>query len=97
MKKKSPEKKAANASKKTKEWFSIEQKTKKGTALSHRAILLQDEVSTLSLMKLMANNPNEVFVLMKYVNTHRQMVRDMTAEELKEIQDFFRVLSVQSS
>lgn len=83
---------------KMKDWFSIKQKVWTGHELSHRAILLkEDEVAMLSLMRLLAEKPNEVSVLAKYVNTHRQAVMQMTAEDLKEVQDHFRAASVHSS
>ena len=88
---------------KMKDWFSVKQKAwtglfTTGHDLSNRAILLkEDEVVMLSLMRLLVEKPNEVSVLAKYINTHRQAVMQMTAEDLKEVQDHFRIAIVHSS
>jgi len=83
---------------KMKNWFSVKQKAWSAPDMMHRAVLLkEDEVAMLSLMRLLAEKPNEILVLAKYVNTHRQAVMQMTTEDLKEVQDHFRIAIVHSS
>jgi hypothetical protein len=82
---------------KMKAWFSIKQGWEGPEATARAALLKEDEAAMLSLMRLVASRPNEVGILVKYVNTHRQAVMEMTEEDLKEVQDHFRIAAVHSS
>lgn len=79
-------------------FFSVKQKSwdTKGE-LTARAATLLPAAKMAAIAELIADHGPSFEILLKWVNTHRQAAREMTADDFQELQDGLAVRAVQES